>query len=99
VLSDEDLRRQYDVRWKMENELPSTMAEHHATSCEWARMRYSEAQTVAVRARAAAREVSVGCFFSFVVIARLHDARSERAQPSTICFLSAVSPLLAVLQY
>jgi hypothetical protein len=63
VLGDEDLRRQYDVRWKMENELPSTMAEHHATSCEWARMRYSEAQTVAVRARAAAREVSV-CFAS-----------------------------------
>jgi hypothetical protein len=44
VLGDEELRREYDVRWKIENELPSSMAEHHATSCEWARMRYKEAR-------------------------------------------------------
>mmetsp|Transcript_41786 Transcript_41786/g.78183 ORF Transcript_41786/g.78183 Transcript_41786/m.78183 type:complete len:605 (-) Transcript_41786:159-1973(-) len=55
VLSDVDLRKKYDVRFKIENSVPLNYADHQDTSYQWAIMRATEAAEIAQRARAAAQ--------------------------------------------
>lgn len=42
VLSDVDLRKKYDVRFKIENSVPLNYADHQDTSYQWAIMRATE---------------------------------------------------------
>ena len=42
VLQDVNMRKQYDVRWKIENSIPENLGDHQETAYQWAIMRATE---------------------------------------------------------